>query len=81
MKCVGVFDAKNRLTALIDDVERGEGEVVITRRGKPVAKLVAVDGGLGSTRAAETVQRLRAASRGKTLGGIPLRALIEEGRR
>ena len=36
---VSVFDAKNQLSALLDRVARGE-EVTITRRGKPVARLV-----------------------------------------
>jgi prevent-host-death family protein len=35
---VGAFEAKNTLGALLDRVERGE-EVVITRHGKPVARL------------------------------------------
>jgi prevent-host-death family protein len=39
---VGAFEAKNTLGSLLDRVERGE-EVVITRRGKPVAKLVPTD--------------------------------------
>src|SRR5690349_5802973 len=39
MQEIGAFEAKNRLGALLDRVERGE-EIVITRRGKPVAKLV-----------------------------------------
>jgi prevent-host-death family protein len=38
-KQVGIFDAKTHLSSLVDEVERG-GEVVITRHGKPVAKLV-----------------------------------------
>src|SRR5215213_10263233 len=36
---VGLFEAKNKLSELVDRAERGE-EVVITRRGKAVAKLV-----------------------------------------
>ena len=36
---LGTFEAKNRLSELLDRAERGE-EVVITRRGKPVATLV-----------------------------------------
>ncbi|MBX3579555.1 MAG: type II toxin-antitoxin system prevent-host-death family antitoxin [Rhizobiaceae bacterium] len=36
---VGTFEAKNRLSALLDLVEAGE-EVTITRNGKPVAQLV-----------------------------------------
>jgi len=35
----GAFEAKNRLSELLDRVEKGE-EVIITRRGRPVAKLV-----------------------------------------
>ncbi|MEM6441704.1 MAG: type II toxin-antitoxin system Phd/YefM family antitoxin [Pseudomonadota bacterium] len=38
MREVGAFDAKTHLAALLSDVEAGE-TIVITRRGKPVAKL------------------------------------------
>lgn len=41
MKHFGTFEAKNRLSALLDMVEAGE-EVTITRNGKPVARLVPV---------------------------------------
>jgi len=36
---VGAFEAKNTLGSLLDRVENGE-EIVITRHGKPVARLV-----------------------------------------
>jgi prevent-host-death family protein len=36
---VGAFEAKNTLGTLLDRVERGE-EIIITRHGKPVARLV-----------------------------------------
>lgn len=39
-KSVGVHEAKTYLSRLLHDVAAGE-EVVITRRGKPVARLVA----------------------------------------
>ena len=39
MKHVGIFQAKTHLSSLLEEVEKG-GEVVITRHGKPVAKLV-----------------------------------------
>jgi prevent-host-death family protein len=39
---VGAFEAKNTLGSLLDRVERGE-EIVITRHGKPVARLVPND--------------------------------------
>jgi prevent-host-death family protein len=38
---VGVFEAKSRLSELLERVERGE-EVVITRRGRRVARLSAL---------------------------------------
>lgn len=39
MKHVGIFEAKTNLSRLIEQVEKGQ-EVTITRRGKPVVKLV-----------------------------------------
>lgn len=39
MNQVGAFQAKNTLGSLLDRVEQGE-EIVITRHGKPVARLV-----------------------------------------
>ena len=39
MKHVGIFEAKTHLSSLLEEVEKG-GEIVITRHGKPVAKLV-----------------------------------------
>ncbi|HEV2646851.1 MAG TPA: type II toxin-antitoxin system prevent-host-death family antitoxin [Acidobacteriaceae bacterium] len=62
----GAFEAKNRLGALLDRVEAGE-EVLITRHGRPVARLVPnVDRGK-QARAWEAVERIR--ERAKTLGG------------
>jgi len=39
---VNVYAAKTQLSRLLEQVERGE-EVVITRHGKPVAKLVPIE--------------------------------------
>ncbi len=39
MKHVGIFDAKTHFSSLVDEVEKG-GEIVITRHGRPVARLV-----------------------------------------
>lgn len=47
-KSVGVHEAKTHLSRLLDDVAGGE-DVVITRRGEPAARLVAV--GRGAPRA------------------------------
>jgi len=43
-KSVGVHEAKTHLSRLLDDVASGE-EVVITRRGEPAARLVAIRAG------------------------------------
>jgi len=45
MRTITLADAKARLSAVIDQVEAGE-EVVITRRGKAVARIVAESGRL-----------------------------------
>jgi prevent-host-death family protein len=39
MKTANIAEAKSHFSALLADVEAGE-EVVITRRGKPVARIV-----------------------------------------
>lgn len=39
-ECFGLYEARNKLSELIDRVVTGE-EVIITRHGKPVARLVA----------------------------------------
>lgn len=54
MNEIGAFEAENKLSELLDRAEAGE-EVVITRHGKPVAKLVPV------ARPIEDQERARAA--------------------
>jgi len=43
MNKVGIFEAKTRLSELCAQVEETGMEFIITRRGKPVARLVASD--------------------------------------
>lgn len=81
MREVGAFEAKNTLGALLDLVEKGE-EVVITRRGRPVAKLVRPDVLPDRSRAIAAARRMKELRKGVTLGeGLTLKDLIEEGRR
>jgi len=77
---IGAFEAKNRLGHLLDLVEQGE-EVVITRHGKPVARLVPPKTGFNRAEAREAAQCIREMSRGVTLGELRLKDLIDEGRR
>lgn len=80
MREVGVFEAKNRLTVLLSEVEGG-GEVIITRRGKPIARLGPIETARDPGKAARAAEGLRAASKGRRLGGLTLKELIGEGRR
>ncbi len=59
---VGAFEAKNTLGTLLDRVERGE-EIVITRHGKPVARLVPNQGSVDQNRARAAFERLRERAR------------------
>ena len=76
---VGAFEAKNKLSALLDEVELG-GEVTITRHGKPVAKLVSAAGGVDREKARRAVEAIRAMRAGVTLGDLRIKDLISEGR-
>ena len=80
MRTVGAFDAKNRLGTLLDLVEQGE-EITITRHGKPVARLVAPGTSPGSAESRAAADRIRARREGVMLGGIPVKSLIEDGRK
>jgi antitoxin (DNA-binding transcriptional repressor) of toxin-antitoxin stability system len=65
---------------LLDVVEKGE-EIVITRRGKPVARLVPASVGFDREKARRAVENIIARSKGVTLGGIKIKDLINEGRK
>lgn len=83
MITVGSFEAKTKLAELLDKVAAGES-VTITRRGKPVAQLIAVkaDGEQERMRAlVEEIKRTRV-GRGKPAGpGTTIVELIKAGRR
>jgi len=59
---VGAFEAKNTLGALLDRVERGE-EIVITRHGKAVARLVPNTGNVNQDEVRAAFQRMRERAR------------------
>ena len=78
MKSVGAYDAKTHLPRLLLEVERGE-TIEITRHGRPVARLVPIQG--ISRTPEEAVDALRALPKLPLPDGLTLRDLIEEGRR
>ena len=75
---VGVYEAKTHLTALLDRVERGE-QFTITKHGRPIARLVPIKLS-DKERRRDAIARLLEFRKGRTLG-VPLKQLIEEGRR
>jgi prevent-host-death family protein len=59
MERIGIYDARSRLSELVDRVEAGE-EVVLTRRGQPVVRMVRAEGPARSRARAEAVRRIHA---------------------
>ena len=81
---IGAFEAKNKLSALLNQVEAGE-EIVITRRGKPVARLVGA-GSMADLRNEGANAAARIRDRAKSAGFAPVRwedwkSMRDEGRR
>jgi prevent-host-death family protein len=78
MKQVGVYEAKTHLPRLLEQVEAGE-TITITRHGKPVAKLVPVESKRRNID--EIIDEVREFRKGRSLGGISPKELINEGRK
>ncbi|MDR4515695.1 type II toxin-antitoxin system prevent-host-death family antitoxin [Nitrosomonas sp.] len=79
MKEIGAFEAKNKFGALLDWVEGGE-EVVITRHGKAVARLVSVQEKFDRTKARQAAANITVRRKGMSLGELEIKDLINEGR-
>ncbi len=81
---IGAFEAKNRLSQLLAQAERGQ-RILITRRGCGVAVLCAPDALEQGARARQDTRtvlaRLRAIRGQAKRGPESLKAIIEEGRR
>ena len=73
---VGAYEAKTKLSELLERVARGE-RIVITKHGIPVAILVPV-GPQADPR--KVVTELKAFRKGKMLNPLNLKELIEEER-
>jgi prevent-host-death family protein len=78
MITVGAFEAKTHLSALLDKVAAGE-EVVITKHGEPVARLVGART-IDRERVNEAFEKLKTLRKGTTLGGLSWKRLRDEGR-
>ena len=69
MREVGAFEAKNKLGQLLDLVERGE-EIVITRHGKAVARLVPAKQAFSRDQARAAIRRIRERAEKLKLGSF-----------
>ena len=80
---VGAFEAKTKLAELLDKVEAGES-VTITRRGREVARLVAVKSADEQARLQALIDEIKRTRVGKDRGARPgstIAELIKAGRR
>jgi prevent-host-death family protein len=79
MREIGLFEAKNKFSALVEQVENG-AEIIITRRGKAVARLVPAEPGFDRKKAKRAAEGLREESKGLRLRGLKIKDLINDGR-
>lgn len=78
MSTIGAYEAKTRLSELLDRAERGE-RIVITRNGRPSAILHAV-GPRRRDDLPQVIDALLAFRKGRRLESGEVRAMLEEGR-
>lgn len=79
MKTVGAYEAKTKLSALLDLVATGEA-VTITRHGVAVAILMPVNDVLQIT-PTEAAERIRLTRKARSLRGLSVDEMKVEGRR
>lgn len=79
MQTVDVFEARTCFSALLDQVEKGE-QVIITKYGHPVAKLVPTVS-INRKRVRESIQRLKRFNQSNKLSGLDWKKLRDERRR
>lgn len=79
MREISVTEARKCLGTLLDWVAQGE-EVLITRRGRAVARFVPADRGIDRSKAMHAVENIRARSAGFTLRDLTIKDLVNEGR-
>jgi prevent-host-death family protein len=79
MRTVGLFEAKQKLSKLVEQAEEGE-RIGITRRGKLAAYIVPA-----KSKSARTAKEIfedieKGRKRTKPLKGVTIKEMIEEGR-
>lgn len=79
MITVGAFEAKTHLSSLLERVAQGE-EIIITRHGKPLARLVPVNVA-DRSRIDSAIAKLKVLRKNCTLDDISWQTLRDEDRR
>jgi len=81
MTTMSFYEARTHLSELLDQVARGK-KVLITRRGKPAA-LLSLPPAEAAKDVKQVIEEFKAYSKRqrRTLGGMSIREMIEEGRR
>ncbi len=77
MRQMGLFEAKQKLSELVERAGRGE-RIGITKRGKLAAVIGPVQEEANLTKAFEEIEKIR--KRSKKVPGVTVKSLIEEGR-
>ncbi|MDO8953812.1 MAG: type II toxin-antitoxin system Phd/YefM family antitoxin [Gammaproteobacteria bacterium] len=83
MLTVGSFEAKTHLSQLLEQVELGE-EILITRHGHPIAKLVPIEPVKYDHKIKAMVNELKLMRAGQDKGvktGVSIKKLIQAGRK
>ncbi len=78
MRTVGIFEAKQKLSELVDRASRGE-RIRITRRGKVAAEIVPAGEQVDLKEVFARMDEIR--KRSKKPKSVSVKSLIEEGRR
>jgi prevent-host-death family protein len=77
MKQIGLFEAKQKLSELVDRASRGE-RIGITRRGKLAAEIVPARERIDVKQVFAEIEKIR--KNAKKIPGVTVKSLIEEGR-
>ena len=82
MREIALYEAKNKLSALVQEVEETGAEVIITRHGKPAARLSPVHLFSGAEREAAFKRLIERRDTQTDAGMEPFdwKAAVEEGR-
>ncbi len=77
---MGAFEAKTHFSKILEVVEAGE-QVIITKHGHPVARIVPFKEKEDRKQAGDIITQLEEFNRAHTLGNVDWKTLRDEGRK